>query len=114
MALVRFDGRACVPGAAVAVRLAGTLSLVSLFEIDGVTPLPNPLTADVLTGIFTFYAEEAVSYDIVETTGGGDPATREVDAALYVVFTGTSPNRTASLIADDLGAQVILQQVGPY
>lgn len=112
MALTRFDGRATVAGAAVEVRDAGTLDLVALFEDAlGATPLANPLTADPRTGIFTFYAEAATDYDIVETTGGGAPADRQPDAALYAVFWGTTPNRFATLLADDDNQQIILSQV---
>ncbi len=60
-----------LPSATVAVYLAGTLSLASLFSdnLGTPTPLANPLTANPTTGYFGFYAADG-RYDITISKAG--------------------------------------------
>ena len=112
MALVKYVGLAPCAGATVSVFDHGTLDLVTLFqEIDGVTPLVNPFTADSRTGAFRFVAEEG-DYDIQIRTEMIAPSLRVPDAELYVIFQGTSPLRRASLVVDDAGTgeQIVISE----
>lgn len=109
--IVRYTGLAPVAGATITVVDHGTADLVDLFEdLDGATPLGNPLTADARTGIYAFCAEQG-DYDVQIQTGNALPSARTPDANVYAVAAGTSPNRTVSLVADDEGNQIVLSQV---
>src|SRR5258708_258456 len=54
-------------GALVTVFRAGTLTLATIFVDDGITPTPNPVSADTL-GRFAFYAADG-RYDL-QISGG--------------------------------------------
>lgn len=52
-----------IPGASITVYITGTVTLAALYADDGVTPAPNPVTADA-AGRFFFYTSNGV-YDLL-------------------------------------------------
>lgn len=100
MALQRYAGTAPVPGTTVTVNESGTQVAATLFEDnDGLVPLPNPFTADAVTGYYTYVAE-AAAYDTV--LGQPDAASTTLDTSLpKILFTGVTPDRHAVLYTED-------------
>lgn len=110
MALTHFTGLASGAGDTITVRKHNTLDLGVLYEDgDGATPLGNPLTSDLLTGAYSFWADDAFTYDIDDTTDGIPVA--QTPPVLVLLVSGTSPNRTLTLMALDQGNQIALAQV---
>lgn len=111
MAVHAYSGSAPVAGSLITVNLAGTQVLATIYADPILTPLANPFTSDLLTGAYLFYAEVA-SYDVVVTTGLDQPSNR-LPGLPEIVFSGTSPNRVASLVVEDPEThdQVVLAQV---
>lgn len=71
------------PEATVAVYLHGTNTLATLYSDDGVTPMANPLTAAVDTGVYGYYAANG-RYDETVTPASGDGDAYSVtDILLY-------------------------------
>jgi len=113
MALALSTGLAPTVNSPVTVLLAGTPVLAAIYADALGTPLGNPFVTDLLTGAYAFWADNAVTYEIV--LGAPGLPTPRVDRAWLptVIFSGTSPLRTASLVVEDPldGAQIILAQV---
>ena len=112
MALTRYSGTAPVAGSTVNVLLSGLQVLATLFEdLAGLVPLGNPFTADTFTGAYTFVAEQA-AYDVQLWQSAAVPSTR-VPLPPSVIFNGTSPTRTATLVIEDpdLDEEIVLVQV---
>jgi hypothetical protein len=62
------------PGCTVSVFLAGTTNLATIFLDHAQTPLGNPFTANTTTGLFVFWADGTLRYDI-QLSGAGMPTT---------------------------------------
>lgn len=73
MSIARFVGTASVAGTPLAVYLTGTQAPADIYADDLLTPLANPFVVDAVTGAYVFYADDAVSYDITQDTGAGEP-----------------------------------------
>lgn len=71
MAIVRFTGSTVVGAGEVTVYLSGTLTPATVYSDALLTPLGNPFTADVLTGAFVFYADDALAYEVQEAVAAG-------------------------------------------
>ncbi len=111
--IVRYSGAAPQTESVITVYLHGTQVSAVLYA-DGLgTPLGNPFLADALTGLYTFWADDAVSYDIIISLSPTSALIVNLPGMPRVLFSGTSPARTASLVVDDpvLG-QVVLLQIG--
>src|SRR5690242_6437126 len=87
MAVVRYTGTAPVAGAIVNVFFPGTQAPATIYDDLLLTPKSNPFTADLLTGAYTFCAEQQ-AYDIVLGETGAAPVvpvTGDEDYAIVVV-----------------------------
>lgn len=72
--LVNYNGFASRGAATVRVLIHGTLDLADLYaDQNGDTVLGNPFTADVVTGAFTFWADDANVLDLQIDTGNTTP-----------------------------------------
>lgn len=110
--LVNFNGISPTPGATVTVRLAGSATPVPIYADADLTPLGNPFTADLLTGLYSFWADLEL-LDITISTGNALPSDRKPNLP-EVIFTGLSPNRVASIIVEDRCQLITLVQTAPY
>lgn len=110
MAMVQYEGQAAVAASTVTVLLAGTQQPATIYADDLGTPQANPFTADALTGFYGFWAEQQ-AYDVLVVQPSADPS-RTVRTLPVVVFSGTSPDRTATLAVEDpiTGDEIILSQ----
>jgi hypothetical protein len=68
MALTTYAGTAETPGETMRVRLAGQLDLAPIYADPLLTPKANPFITDPSTGAFTFWADDADTYDIEPNT----------------------------------------------
>lgn len=112
MAIVRYNGVAPVVASLVTVNLAGTQVAATIYADSLLTPLGNPFTADALTGLYAFWADDTLApYDVVVGMPATPPTT-VLPRLPTMLFSGVSPTRTASLVVDDpIEGQVVLLQV---
>ncbi len=105
---VAYSGAAPVAGATISVFLAGTQTYATIYADTLNTPLANPFTADVLTGLYLFYAAQ-VPYDI-QVSVDGSPVDVTPGVPM-IVASGSGASRVISLVTEDQGEQVVLAQV---
>jgi len=70
------------PGCTVTVYLTGTTTLATIFLDQQQHALTNPFTANTTTGLFVFWADGTVNYDI-QLSGAGMPTTTIPDVVLH-------------------------------
>ena len=113
MAVVRYTGTAPVVASLVTAYLTGTQVLATLYADDLLTPLGNPFTADALTGLYTFWASDAVGYDVViGTVGTPTPPIVGSDVSFGTLGVQGGENVVAAIRADAMafvpGAGIVL------
>jgi hypothetical protein len=108
--VVAYSGAAPNAGATMTVLLSGTPTPATIYADDLLTPLANPFTADLLTGAYLFYADDALAYD-VQAAVPSTPDLVENPGDPFVVAGGVTPNRVISLVVNDNGTQIVLAQV---
>jgi hypothetical protein len=92
-----------IPNASVTVYIAGTTTKATIYSDNGVTPTPNPLTADTY-GRFFFFAANAI-YDLLIDAVNFTPYTIEAQV-LFDPFTpnaADSPMSVESINAVEIG-----------
>lgn len=91
-----------IPGASITVYITGTVTLASLYADNGVTPAPNPVTADS-AGRFFFYVANGV-YDLLVSATNYIPYTIE---AVQIVDLYSANAADAPLIVESINSAKI-------